>query len=269
MSGEYIRVTHNLVSAYSKKCMYWYIPRISQDDLASNQTRYTRAFHTDECVNFLNRVTPETAEKLTHGGLLLVVGDRELQYSTVFEDCSADPSPWVAYCRSPAAHQRRDRHGDKLGWAGGLHHATHRFSDAPDALKSFASSASACSSTFRHDDAGSRAVRMTTAGESADILGGYATRAVSGAILLSDPPAKLAFDPSHAFDSSLNPPPPSIENAALICASDVLPDGGRPSAHDPGLDWPVDDARRDATSSHRLAMDHLSEPLDAVDGCLQ
>jgi histone deacetylase 1/2 len=28
------------------------------------------AFHTDEYINFLARVTPETAEELTHGGML-------------------------------------------------------------------------------------------------------------------------------------------------------------------------------------------------------
>ncbi|KAJ7048793.1 hypothetical protein C8F01DRAFT_1266578 [Mycena amicta] len=100
-----------------------------------------------------------------------------------------------------------------INWAGGLHDATHRFSDAPDALKSCASSASACSSTsessFRHDDTGSQAA----AGAAEEC--GYATRAGSGAILLSDPPVKLAFDPSLAFDSGLNPPPPFIVNTAF------------------------------------------------------
>ncbi|KAJ7048788.1 hypothetical protein C8F01DRAFT_45492 [Mycena amicta] len=88
---------------------------------------------------------------------------------------------------------------------------SHRFSDAPDALKSCASSASACPSTFRHDDAGSRAVGMTTAGESADILGGYETLVGS----VGTQRGRTICFANPAFDSSLNPPPPSIVNTAF------------------------------------------------------
>ncbi|KAJ7048813.1 hypothetical protein C8F01DRAFT_45751 [Mycena amicta] len=57
-----------------------------------------------------------------------------------------------------------------INWAGGLHHAIHPFPDARNAVHLhflYHSRSSTSGSSFRHDDAGSPAVGMTTAGESA------------------------------------------------------------------------------------------------------
>ncbi|KAJ7052377.1 hypothetical protein C8F01DRAFT_1376046 [Mycena amicta] len=76
----------------------------------------------DEYVNFLNRGTPETAEELTHGGLLfsLSASSQTTHHSAVSLRIRIPfRLPGWVYRRSPAALQCPGRHRDKLGWAGG------------------------------------------------------------------------------------------------------------------------------------------------------
>lgn len=81
MKPHRMRVTHDLVSAYGMldKMQVLVRPRARSRLLASSRVfalqRPKRAspdsmtaFHTDEYIHFLNRVTPETAEELTYHG---------------------------------------------------------------------------------------------------------------------------------------------------------------------------------------------------------
>ncbi|KAF7310445.1 Histone deacetylase RPD3 [Mycena chlorophos] len=77
MKPHRVRITHDLVGAYGMlDKMHVLRPQRATPNAMS-------AFHTDEYVNFLKRVTPETSEQLTHGGLLFLVG--ELPDNPAFE----------------------------------------------------------------------------------------------------------------------------------------------------------------------------------------
>ena len=45
-------------------------------------------FHTDEYVDFLSKVTPENARRLTYQGTRFLVGDDNPPFEGVFEFCS-------------------------------------------------------------------------------------------------------------------------------------------------------------------------------------
>ncbi|KAJ7798387.1 hypothetical protein B0H14DRAFT_2906715 [Mycena olivaceomarginata] len=97
MKPHRVRVTHDLVSAYGM------LPQMHVLSMT--------AFHTDEYINFLARVTPETAEELTHGGMLFLVGELpdNPAFEGVFEFCSISAGGGAADIA--------------INWAGGLHHA--------------------------------------------------------------------------------------------------------------------------------------------------
>ncbi|KAJ7049419.1 hypothetical protein C8F01DRAFT_1378658 [Mycena amicta] len=179
---------------------------------SSVQTRYTTAFHTDEYVNSLNR---------DGGGAYpwrsVIPCWRAPAFESLFEYRSVSPGGPIT------AAQRLTSGGTDIAinWAGGLHHAT-----SPPLLRLQKRRETAFPvlvpvpahriflSTRRYRFAGSSGGGRRVWGklELADTLGGYATRAGSGsgAILLSDPPAKLAFDPSTlSTPLSIHPRRPS------------------------------------------------------------
>lgn len=115
------------------------------------------AFHTDEYVDFLYKVTPETVEDLTLSGQrcacattvvevvhsLMVVpvltGDDNPAFEGLFEFCSISAGGSVGgslhhsihvrlfYCKIAAAQRVNDGAADiAINWAGGLHHAKKR-----------------------------------------------------------------------------------------------------------------------------------------------
>ncbi|KAJ7087666.1 hypothetical protein B0H15DRAFT_842800 [Mycena belliarum] len=115
MKPHRVRVTHDLVSAYGM------LPKMHVLRGKRATPENMTAFHTDEYIHFLSRVTPETAEELTHGGLLFLIGllPDNPAFEGVFEFCS------ISAGGSIAAAQRISSGATDIAinWAGGLHHA--------------------------------------------------------------------------------------------------------------------------------------------------
>ncbi|KAF7315978.1 Histone deacetylase RPD3 [Mycena indigotica] len=115
MKPHRVRITHDLVSAYGMlDKMHVLRPKRATPEAMS-------AFHTDEYVNFLKRVTPETSQELTHGGLLFLVGELpdNPAFEGLFEYCSISAGGSIA-----AAQRITSGAADiAINWAGGLHHA--------------------------------------------------------------------------------------------------------------------------------------------------
>ncbi|PFH47132.1 hypothetical protein AMATHDRAFT_68389 [Amanita thiersii Skay4041] len=116
MKPHRIRVTHDLVNAYDMlDQMHVLRPRRASPESMS-------AFHTDEYVHFLNRVTPETAEDLTYHGTRFLVGEDNPAFEGVFEFCSISAGGSIG-----AANRIASGAADiAINWAGGLHHAKKR-----------------------------------------------------------------------------------------------------------------------------------------------
>ncbi|KAJ6537670.1 hypothetical protein B0H19DRAFT_1180630 [Mycena capillaripes] len=115
MKPHRVRVTHDLVSAYGM------LPQMHVLRAKRATPESMTAFHTDEYINFLARVTPETAEELTHGGMLFLVGELpdNPAFEGVFEFCSISAGGSIA-----AAQRINSGAADiAVNWAGGLHHA--------------------------------------------------------------------------------------------------------------------------------------------------
>ncbi|KAF7325497.1 Histone deacetylase RPD3 [Mycena kentingensis (nom. inval.)] len=115
MKPHRVRITHDLVSAYGMlDKMHVLRPKRATPEAMS-------AFHTDEYVNFLKRVTPETSQELTHGGLLFLVGELpdNPAFEGLFEYCSISAGGSIS-----AAQRLTSGAADiAINWAGGLHHA--------------------------------------------------------------------------------------------------------------------------------------------------
>ncbi|KAJ7857533.1 histone deacetylase RPD3 [Mycena leptocephala] len=103
-----VKMTHDLISAYEMltRCTYW-PARTSAETMTS--------FHTDEYVQFLSRVTPETAAKLSFNGTRFLVGDDNPPFEGVFEFSSISAGGSIA--------NKLRRRDIAINWAGGLHHA--------------------------------------------------------------------------------------------------------------------------------------------------
>ncbi|KAF8589634.1 histone deacetylase [Ramaria rubella] len=116
MKPHRIRMTHNLVSAYGMlDKMKVLRPRRSSPEAMT-------AFHTDEYVDFLNKVTPETMEELTISGQRYLTGEDNPAFEGLFEFCSISAGGSVG-----AAQRLNDGAADiAINWAGGLHHAKKR-----------------------------------------------------------------------------------------------------------------------------------------------
>lgn len=128
-------MTHNLVLNYGLlDAMNVYRPE------RANKTQLTR-FHTDEYIDFLEAVTPETAEELTGGGVRCecatplrsrlvtadltsppragLTGDDCPAFEGVFEFCQISAGGSIG-----AAERLNAGAADvAVNWAGGLHHA--------------------------------------------------------------------------------------------------------------------------------------------------
>ncbi|KAJ7049386.1 hypothetical protein C8F01DRAFT_1265456 [Mycena amicta] len=188
----------DLAGAYGMLEKMHLLVRVSETPRLFDEQRLKRAtpqamaaFHTDEYVNFLNRVTPETAEELTHGGLLFSLSAS----SSTKVSSDTVPSPRVGL--SPPASGSGITSGGTdiaINWRAALR-------DPPLRRQK------------RREPAFPVPVPILISLHEPRCGFSGTTRARSGAILLSagqkDPPAKLAFD------SSLHPPPPSLVNAAL------------------------------------------------------
>ncbi|KAE8251325.1 hypothetical protein A4X13_0g4040 [Tilletia indica] len=118
MKPHRMRMAHNLIQAYGlDKHMDVHRPK------RATPNELTR-FHTDEYVDFLRMVTPETVAILT--------GDSARHLAGAGEDCPAFEGLWD-FCSISAggsigaAHQVTTGNSDiSINWAGGLHHAKKR-----------------------------------------------------------------------------------------------------------------------------------------------
>lgn len=116
MKPHRMRVTHDLVSAYGMlEKMHVLRPKRATPEVMT-------AFHTDEYIHFLNRVTPETAEELTYHGTRFLMGEDNPAFEGVFEFCSISAGGSIS-----AAQRIASGAADiAINWAGGLHHAKKR-----------------------------------------------------------------------------------------------------------------------------------------------
>ncbi|KAI0638690.1 histone deacetylase [Trametes polyzona] len=116
MKPQRMRITHELVSAYDM------LPKMhvlrAKRATAETMTR----FHTDEYIDFLSKVTPENARRLTYQGTRFLVGDDNPPFEGVFEFSSISAGGSIA-----AARRLMEGQADiAINWAGGLHHAKKR-----------------------------------------------------------------------------------------------------------------------------------------------
>ncbi|KAH9854825.1 histone deacetylase [Lenzites betulinus] len=116
MKPQRMRITHELVSAYDM------LPKMhvlrAKRATAETMTR----FHTDEYIDFLSKVTPENARRLTYQGTRFLVGDDNPPFEGVFEFSSISAGGSIA-----AATRLMEGQADiAINWAGGLHHAKKR-----------------------------------------------------------------------------------------------------------------------------------------------
>ncbi|KAF5388392.1 hypothetical protein D9615_000867 [Tricholomella constricta] len=116
MKPHRVSVTHELVNAYDMLGqMHVLKPRRATPESMT-------AFHTDEYIHFLNRVTPETVEEMTGHGSRFLVGDDNPAFEGVFEFCSISAGGSIC-----ASERIADGSADiAINWAGGLHHAKKR-----------------------------------------------------------------------------------------------------------------------------------------------
>ncbi|KLO05914.1 hypothetical protein SCHPADRAFT_1002635 [Schizopora paradoxa] len=116
MKPHRMRMTHDLVAAYGMlpKMQIFRPTHASQESMT--------AFHTDEYIHFLNRVTPETAEELTFHGTRFLVGEDNPAFEGVFEFCSISAGGSIDAATSIASGAS----DIAINWAGGLHHAKKR-----------------------------------------------------------------------------------------------------------------------------------------------
>ncbi|KAI5121201.1 hypothetical protein M0805_006002 [Coniferiporia weirii] len=116
MKPHRMRMTHDLVSAYGMlDKMQVLRPRRASPE---NMT----AFHTDEYIHFLSRVSPETAGEMTYHSSRFLVGEDNPAFEGVFEFCSISAGGSI-----DAAKRIASGAADiAINWAGGLHHAKKR-----------------------------------------------------------------------------------------------------------------------------------------------
>lgn len=113
MKPHRMRMTHNLVANYGlDKHMDVLRPqRATREQMAR--------FHSDEYVDFLNRVTPETMMELTGDGTRFLVGEDCPAFEGLWEFCTISAGGSIA-----AAERVNSGQADiAINWAGGLHHA--------------------------------------------------------------------------------------------------------------------------------------------------
>ncbi|KAJ1033194.1 hypothetical protein NDA13_001192 [Ustilago tritici] len=116
MKPHRMRMTHNLVINYGlHKKMDILRPK------RATRNQMTR-FHTDEYVDFLHRVTPETVHELTNEGTRYLIGEDCPAFDGLYEFCSISAGGSLA-----AATRLNSGESDvAINWAGGLHHAKKR-----------------------------------------------------------------------------------------------------------------------------------------------
>lgn len=79
-------------------------------------------FHTDEYIDFLSRVSPETVQELTGDGTRFLIGEDCPAFDGLFEFCTISCGGSIG-----AANRLNSGLADvAINWSGGLHHAKKR-----------------------------------------------------------------------------------------------------------------------------------------------
>ncbi|KAJ7360865.1 histone deacetylase RPD3 [Mycena albidolilacea] len=108
-----VKMAHDLISAYGM------LDKMHVLRPARTSAETMTSFHTDEYVQFLSKVTPETAAKLSFNGTRFLVGDDNPPFEGVFEFSSISAGGSIS-----AAQRVNSGAADiAINWAGGLHHA--------------------------------------------------------------------------------------------------------------------------------------------------
>ncbi|GAA5850979.1 hypothetical protein JCM8547_009145 [Rhodosporidiobolus lusitaniae] len=116
MKPHRIKMAHNLIVNYGldKK-----MDVIRPDRCTPHEM--TR-FHTDEYIDFLSRVTPETFDEMTGHGSRFLVGEDCPPFEGLFEFCSISAGGSLSAARRIISSKA----DICVNWAGGLHHAKKR-----------------------------------------------------------------------------------------------------------------------------------------------
>ncbi|KAF7982642.1 hypothetical protein HWV62_27079 [Athelia sp. TMB] len=116
MKPHRMRITHDLISAYGMlEQMHVIRPKRASPEAMT-------AFHTDEYINFLSRVTPETHMELTYHQTRFLTLDDNPAFEGLYEFCSISAGGSI-----DAAKRLASGASDiAINWAGGLHHAKKR-----------------------------------------------------------------------------------------------------------------------------------------------
>jgi histone deacetylase 1/2 len=117
MKPHRVRITHELVKNYGMlEKMHAMLPEHHQEVV--NSIDFTK-FHTDEYVDFINRISPDNMKSLTE----------QLLYFNIGEDCPVFEG-LVDYCKIyttgsilGAYHLNHSLNDITINWSGGLHHA--------------------------------------------------------------------------------------------------------------------------------------------------
>ncbi|GAA6009806.1 hypothetical protein JCM11491_000820 [Sporobolomyces phaffii] len=116
MKPHRIKMAHNLITNYG---LEKHLDVLKPDRCTPHEM--TR-FHTDEYIDFLKRVTPETFDEMTGHGSRFLVGEDCPPFEGLFEFCSISAGGSLS-----AARRLIDSKADiAVNWAGGLHHAKKR-----------------------------------------------------------------------------------------------------------------------------------------------
>ncbi|GAA5901654.1 uncharacterized protein JCM6883_000353 [Sporobolomyces salmoneus] len=117
MKPHRIKMAHNLITNYGLERHH--LDVLKPDRCTPHEM--TR-FHTDEYIDFLARVTPETFDEMTGHGTRFLVGEDCPPFEGLFEFCSISAGGSLS-----AARRLIDSKADiAVNWAGGLHHAKKR-----------------------------------------------------------------------------------------------------------------------------------------------
>ncbi|CAO1624895.1 unnamed protein product [Parajaminaea phylloscopi] len=116
MKPHRMRMAHSLITAYGlDKCM------VVREPKEADKVDMTR-FHTDEYIDFLERVNPENGQALTGQGSRFLIGEDCPPFPSVFQFCSLSSGGSIS-----AAQSINSGAADiAINWAGGLHHAKKR-----------------------------------------------------------------------------------------------------------------------------------------------
>ncbi|KAN0061013.1 histone deacetylase (class I) Clr6 [Thecaphora frezii] len=116
MKPHRMRMANNLITNYQlHKKMDIFRPKRATPE------QMTR-FHTDEYIDFLRKVTPETVQELTSEGTRYLIGEDCPAFDGLFEFCSISAGGSIG-----AASKLNSGEADiAINWAGGLHHAKKR-----------------------------------------------------------------------------------------------------------------------------------------------